>query len=70
MNDPVQEDEDNNYLDLDSILEVPNKQDDFKQHTVEHERVKSICYYRPTDRDLPIIVMSHVSKCNRYERED
>lgn len=70
MNEPMQEDEDDNYLDLDSILDSSNTQNDFKQHTVEHERVKAICYYRPIDRDVPIIAMSHVTKCNRYEKED
>ncbi|MCV0439831.1 MAG: hypothetical protein K5880_14480 [Hydrogenophaga sp.] len=40
------------------------------EHTVEHERIKTICYWRPAGiENSPPILVSKVDQCNRFEEK-
>lgn len=39
------------------------------EHTIEHSRVKAICYWRPEGiQDSPPIGVAKIDKCSRYEK--
>lgn len=40
------------------------------EHTVEHERIKTICYWRPSGlQNSPPILVSKVDQCSRFEEK-
>lgn len=39
------------------------------EHTIEHERIKTICYWRPTGiENSPPILVAKVQQCSRFEQ--
>jgi hypothetical protein len=40
------------------------------EHTIENDRVKAVCYWRPAGIESPPILMNQVSECNRFEKCD
>jgi hypothetical protein len=76
VNDPIvgnQSREDDYGLNLDSLLAgepAGDQGDELQEHLVEHERVRTVCYYQPGERDTPPIAMSNVAQCNRYVKQD
>lgn len=40
------------------------------EHTIEHERIKTICYWRPAGvENSPPILVSKVQQCSRFEEK-
>lgn len=65
------EDNDEYGLGIDNLLGDSSPDPaELREHVVEHERVKTICFYRNDNRDTPIVAMSHILKCNRYQNEN
>lgn len=38
------------------------------EHTVENERIKTICFWRPEGMNAPPILVANVLQCNRHEK--
>lgn len=53
-----------------SFEEEREVDNDIIEHTIEHERVKTICFWRPdTTKESPPILVAKVLKCNRFAKE-
>lgn len=49
--------------------EQSDEEPELLEHTVEHERVKTICFWRPAGVQSPPILTANVQQCNRFEQQ-
>lgn len=72
MMPPSQQMEDGFNLFADASFDDNNDEDDADliEHTIEHERIKTICYWRPNGiENTPPIGVGMVHQCSRFEQK-
>jgi len=47
----------------------PEGEGELIEHTIEHERIKTICFWRPAGIEAPPIVVANVKDCSRFEEK-
>ena len=54
-----------------NVFDEQQNTPDIIEHSIEHKRVKTICFWRPKNiEQAPPILIGKVEQCNRYERNN